>query len=583
MRSFRLLVVAFPIVALIGVGAWFALNAPTRRGPGGSPNGRLVVLVSFDQMRGDYHERFAGAYGKDGFERIKKDGVWYANAHLPYACTSTGPGHASISTGAPPSVHGIIENAWYDRTQGKSVYCAASDRPYERVPMNADAGQRAKGLTDNGMSPERLLVTTVGDELRKQTNGKGRVFSLALKDRAAILMGGKEPTACYCFDTATGQFHTSTYYREKPHPWVEKFNASSTADRWFQTPWTYLRAAPLYDTLASADDAVGEGNGPNKMGRVFPHALNLGLQQANGIYYSALETSPFGNELVWEFAKSAIEAENLGRGEAADLLCLGFSSNDLIGHTWGPDSHEVMDVTLRSDKLIAEMIAHLTETLGEGKFAIVITADHGVCPLPEQEVKKRPTAERFDPAAEFPALGEALDETFGRRTIKPGQWVERIDYPWVYLNRTLATEQGVPMEQLEAFTAQWLGNRRVCQIAFPRAALTAPAPTDPLVRSAQLAYQPDRCGDVLIVNKPYTLPGGNPKAIPAPTGTSHGSPHPYDTHVTLFAFGVNIPPLGVKADAVSSLLVAPIVSHALGITPPTTASEKVPAEFTAKK
>src|SRR5690242_19761541 len=173
-RVLRVLLVLSPALAFAVVGGWFVVE---HLGPEPAPPadaGRLVVVAVFDQMRGDYLDRWSRLYDPDGFEKLKRDGVWYADAHLPYACAATGPGHASIATGVPPSVHGIVENEWYDRAASRVINCATAER-YERVPLNLDAGPRSGGL-----SPDRLLAETVGDALRKATRGRGRVFSLAL-------------------------------------------------------------------------------------------------------------------------------------------------------------------------------------------------------------------------------------------------------------------------------------------------------------------------------------------------------------------------------------------------------------------
>ena len=573
-RALRLLLILSPSFALLGVGAWYVSTHATPPPPSPS-RGRLVVLVVFDQMRGDYPDRWQPLFGDDGLRTLAADGVWYADAHLPYAASSTGPGHASIATGAPPAIHGIVENEWFDRKQGRKVYCAAGDRPYERVPRHKDAGARSKD--DGGMAPDRLLAPTVADALRAATDGKGRAVSLALKDRAAVLMGGKEPAACYCFDTATGQFHTSAYYRERIHPWVERFNQSKAADRWFGTNWDRLGDAAVYDRLAGPDDAPGEGTGTNKQGVTFPHPLSLNQPAPNARYYAALESSPFGNELLWELAKVAIEEEQLGRRDAPDLLCLGFSSNDPIGHAWGPDSHEVLDVTVRSDRLLAAILAHLTATLGPDRFAVVVTSDHGVCPLPERAVRDHPEAERFDFGSEYGGLGAVLDTAFGRHDAGPGKWVEALP-PWFYLDRKAAAARDIPPEEVERVAARWVGNRPRSVAAFARHQLTGPPLADPLGRMVQLSYHPDRCGDVWVVNKPYTLGTGV-----TTTGTSHGSPHDYDTHVPILAAGAGVPKLGRRTGRVSSLLVAPVVCRALGIAPPAGATEPLPEGFEEKK
>ncbi len=569
-RILRIAVILTPAFALLATAGWYVLrqfDSSSANHPANADEaGRIVVVISFDQMRGDYPERWNSLLADDGLRRVGTDGVWYSNAHLPYACTSTGPGHASIATGVPPSVHGIIENDWYDRANGKRVYCATGERPYDRVPSNSAAGSRSKDAT--GLSPERMLAPTMGDVLRT-ANKKSRVFSLALKDRAAVLMGGKNPSGAYCFDTATGQFHTSTYYREQPHAWVSLLNSSKAADRWFGKNWDRLLDPLAYNRLAGPDDVIGESIDLKGQGRVFPHPLGNDQPEPGGKYYAQLEKSPFANELLWEFAKTCIREEQLGRGESPDLLYLGFSANDLIGHAWGPDSHEVLDVTLRSDRLVAEILAFLETTLGKDRFTLVITADHGVCLLPEVARSKHPDAARFSPSAELGPLNEVLDETFGGAEVGGGNWVEAVDYPWLYLNRRSVAARGVPYETVEAFAAQWVGNRENHAAGYTRTKLAGPPLADPLGRSIQLAFHPDRCGDVYALPKPYCIPSpGN--------GTTHGSPYSYDTHVPVFAVGYGVPKLGKLDGPQSALIVAPIVCKALGIDPPKAVAEKSP-------
>ncbi|OWK40616.1 alkaline phosphatase family protein [Fimbriiglobus ruber] len=574
-RVVRAGVILAPVFALAGAGIWFVAREFGPTAPPPHAEGRLVVVAVFDQMRGDYPDRWAPLFEREGFERVKAHGVWYSDAHLPYACTETGPGHASIATGVPPSVHGIVGNEWYDRAKGKTVYCSYADRAYERIPANPAAGSRAsaKAGTEGGLAPTRLLVPTVADALRAATSGKGRTFSIALKDRAAVLTAGKEPDGCYCFDTATGQFHTSAYYRERVHPWVEHFNKSGVADQWFGKEWDPFTSQALYNKYAGPDDVVGEMADATGAGRTFPHLLSAGLTEPSKAYYAAVEASPFGNELVWSLARSAIEQEELGRGSAPDLLYLGFSSNDIIGHAFGPDSHEVLDVTLRSDKLVAQMIEYLNAQVGPGRYALVITADHGVCPMPEVAQKDHPGAARFNPKDFGGPLGKVLDSMYGAQELSPGRWVESYSYPWVYLNQRLMTAQGIPAVDVEDAAAQWLGNRDFAKTAYTRTSLAGPPLADPIGRSVQLGFHPDRSGDVCIIPKPYQLPIGGPM------GTNHGSPWPYDTHVPILACGCGIPGLGKQTKPTSALLVAPIVCRALGIDPPAILTEKLPPEF----
>jgi len=589
------------VIAGLSVGGWFAYlylqNARDDQGvqvdpitgrpidpATGKPMGKLVVLVVFDQMRGDYLARWAGQFAANGFERMKKEGVWYADVEIPYSCTSTGPGHASIASGAPPSITGIIENEWFDRKVGTAVYCVQPSRPYEMVPLvtaNEEKASRGSGI---GFSPERLLAETVADKLKAVTAGKSKVVSLSIKDRTAVLMGGKKPDAVYCFDTRDGRFHTGTYYRERAHPWVEDFNSGGMVNQWFGKPWERFRPNLDYQALTgNMDAAAGEDRGISQ-GLSFPHPTDGGLKAIGPKYYEAVETSPFGNELLFELVKKALAAEKLGAGETADLLCVSFSSNDLIGHRWGPDSWEVLDVTLRSDKLIADLLSSLDSSFGKDRYTLVITADHGVCPLPEQE--KFQTARRVkltDKENEiFTPLTAALNATYGPAPSGPTRWFEANEaneqarlWPWIYLNYRALESRGLKAEEVARYVRDWFNGQSFIEAAFTREQVERETfERGSIGAKVKLAYYPDRCGDVIAIPKAGVI------VTPYNGGTNHGTPHPYDSHVPVLAVGNGIPALGKRTEKVSSLIVAPIVARALGIDSPANAIEKVPADLT---
>src|SRR5262249_23628174 len=271
---------------------------------------KLVVLVVFDQMRGDYLERWHDLFVVDGFRRLETEGTWFANCHYPYAVTQTGPGHASLLSGCSPDRHGIVSNSWYDRQQAAAVYCATSSR-YERVPpaprSEPDMAEEKKlgekkdriefePVPTGFGAPVHMLAPTLGDVLKEATHGQGKVFGLSLKDRSTILPAGKKPDGCYWFDK--GQFVTSTYYRDRLHPWVGQLNEERVADQWFGQVWTKLRPDLNYTIYSGPDDVAGEGLGAGSIqGRVFPHPMN-GKKPIGKEYYDALAMSPFGNELL---------------------------------------------------------------------------------------------------------------------------------------------------------------------------------------------------------------------------------------------------------------------------------------------
>jgi len=527
-------------------------TAPTRH------RVKLVVLLIFDQMRGDYLDRWQPLFAENGFRRLLRNGLWYTHCHYPYATTSTGPGHASLLSGTSPAKHGVINNEWYDRHAGAEVYCAGMNR-YHTVPLNTQKGKYSG-------TPERCLSENVADILKATTAGKGKVLAVSLKDRSAIFPAGRSPDGAYWF---TGQFVTSTYYRDTLPRWVTDFNRSGIVDRWFDKTWLRLRDDLDYAKYSGPDDGPGEGTG-RKQGICFPHPINGGLNQPGPAYYEALANSPFGNDLLLEFAKAGLIAEGLGQDEIPDLLSISFASNDLIGHTWGPDSQEVLDTTLRSDLNVADLLRFLDMHIGRNQYAVVLTADHGICPNPEVSAKEGKDARRIDDKQLIAAAEAFLQQEFSSSTdpgkedtpTKPQRWIEASSPPYVYLNLTLLEAKKLDPASVAERLASWFRTQPgMLRVYTRKQLLTGLTQPDSLDRKVLASFYPERSGDLYLLLKPYYLLGSYL------SGTSHGTPHPYDTHVPLLIFGPGI--VGEQRDdPVTPLHATPIVADFLHLPPP---------------
>ncbi|QVL31919.1 alkaline phosphatase family protein [Telmatocola sphagniphila] len=540
---------------------------------------KLVVLVVFDQMRGDYVQRWEKLFGTDGFEKMKKEGAWYNNCHYPYAITVTGAGHASMLTGTCPDKHGIIDNSWYDRASRTMVNCSTSAR-YDRVPPETE---RLKPLVETKPSttseekedtksrgcPDRLLSPTVVDAL-KAVSPTSKAIGLSFKDRGAILTVGRKADVAYWLDSYDGYVVTSTYFRTTPSPWVTEINNSHLADQWLMKPWTHLLPDVNYETYSGPDDVIGEGIG-SKQGRVFPHPMNAGAKQLTRGYFGALFNSPYGNDFLLELAKRAIVAEHLGQREVPDVLSVSFSSNDAIGHCWGPDSQEVMDVTLRSDRIMAEFIKFLDEKVGAGKYILALTADHGICPLPEVSASQGRDAKRVAMKDILGDIETQLSKKFGAIPPK-AKWLESArTVPWIYLNQKLMASMDVKQVDVEKEVAEFLKTRPGVAHVYTRTELLqSDFKDDKIGQMMKRSFYPDRSGDIAFLLKPYYLIGGN-----LSTGTTHGTPYDYDTHVPLLVYGPGIQP-GTHKELARPQQIASIFSKALNITPPKDAEFGVP-------
>lgn len=535
--------------------------SPNPRVPPADGVCRLAILIIFDQMRGDYLTRWRHLFCEGGFRRIEKEGTSFANCHFPFAFTVTGAGHASIATGAMPAKHGITVNAWYDRSAEERVNCVTSDRYEQLPPWIAKPDHANSNSQPRGVTPQRLLSPTLADAIKEATGGKGRVVSLSFKDRSAALLAGRKPDACYWVDMNTGTFVTSTYYRDRVHSWVAEYNRRKPADAWFGLSWDKLLPQLDYQRHSGPDDVAGEGIGYHQ-GRTFPHPMTGGLRAPGKEYYYAVENSPFGNELLLGLAKLAIDAEKLGRRDTPDLMCLSFSSNDIVGHCYGPDSQEVLDVTLRSDRIVKSLLDHLDATVGKGRYVLALTSDHGVCPLPEVSHLRGIPSGRIPITMLMGQAEDFLQATYPKKDGDRTLWIEWASHQWIYLNTDKIRRYELKSAEVEKKLADWLARQPGMQSAYTRTQLLRDDfASDPIGQMVKRSFHPHRCGDLALVPMPYHF------ITEYLTGTSHGTPHPYDTHVPLLLLGPGLGS-GIRQEKVTPLIIPAILARSLGILPP---------------
>jgi predicted AlkP superfamily pyrophosphatase or phosphodiesterase len=510
---------------------------------GGTEKSKLVVVISIDQFPQEYLQRFRTHFVDEGFARLLTSGAVFTNATLNHAITLTGPGHAVISTGTYGHRNGIVGNAWYDRTAKRNMYCVE------------DAQTRLIGYPGTGRSPANLTTGTFGDQLRIAGSFQPRVISISGKDRAAILLGGKLANGVYWMEDSI--FTTSTYYMEQLPEWVRAFNMSGRINAVFGQTWERLLPEDDYKFLG-ADDQPFEDGGKG-LGRVFPHRITGdNPSKITGSFYDALLTSPFGNELVLEFAKEAIRAEQLGQRDVTDLLCISLSSNDYVGHSYGPQSHEVMDMVLRTDRQLADFFAYLGETLGFDNCLIALSSDHGVAPVPEwiRARNGRIEAKHVDGAIVKDAAAAAMTKAFGAAP-KGTAWIEAMTGGNIYLNREVLQTKKVPVDAAARVVATALGELSSVAGAYAAVDLRSQAHHSTLADLLARSYQPARNGDVIYALQAYQVEGTGT------TGTTHGSPYAYDRHIPVILIGPGIRK-GVYTAAASSADIAPTLSVMTG-------------------
>ena len=480
-----------------------------------SPAPRLVLVLSIDQMRYDYLVRFAALF-KGGLKTLLGEGAVFTNARYRHACTETGPGHSVILSGRSPNHSGIVANRWYDALSRTSVNVVDD-------PVQAPVGGEGRGA-----SPTNFIGFTLGDVLKK-VSPASRVVGVSLKDRAAILMAGRRADGAYWYETPGGRFITSTYYMRQAPAWLEAWNAKHLPDGYAGRPWTRLLSdVALYERYAGPDAVDGEFD---RKDTVFPHAIR-GTPPSRD-YYDNLRRTPAADEIVLDAALAAMNAHALGRRDATDLLAVGFSGTDFIGHTYGPDSQELMDQILRLDVLLGQLFHEVDRRVGAGRTLVVLTADHGVMPLVEVLKKKGINARRATPAE----LRAPVDEALARRFPGAKGVVAYYDAPHFYLDVEALTSEHIAEEDVEATIAAALKSTGLVEAVYTRRQMLGESPAEgaavDLFRSA--FFEP-RSPQILVETRPYVY------LADYPGGTGHGTPHDYDRHVPIVFRGVGVKP-----------------------------------------
>jgi arylsulfatase A-like enzyme len=524
-----------------------------------APPPRLAVVVVVDQMRADFLVRFRPHFGPDGFRRLLEGGADYRDCHYQHAVTVTAPGHATILSGVNANVHGIIANEWLDRTtliQGNAVEDPAA--PLVGLPPRAGRHPNATFAAKAGRSPRNFLGTTVGDRLKAHYGAAAKVVGIADKDRSAILPAGAKADGAYW--TEEGVFVTSTYYRTELPAWVQAFNARRNAAHYFGQTWDRLLAPAIYEAVQGPDDQPGE-QAEDGLAITFPKRVDGGKPQLSPDYYSAFDHTPWNNELVEEMAEAAIAAEQLGQDETPDLLTIGFSQPDKSGHAYGPDSHEIMDSYVRLDRTLARLLAFLDAKVGAGRWVLVLTADHGVMPLPERAAALGGTRdEQYGIAA---SLRLSLEQILG--PLPAGlEWAVRDGRGFRLLPAALRAT-GLEPARVGAALKSVLQQHPRIAAAYTREELTAPAPLDALGEMVRRSYHAERSPEVLFLTKPYFTSRR--------FGVDHGTPYDYDTHVPQLWYGNGVAP-GIHPERVGVEDLAPTLAGLLGVDLPPEARGK---------
>ncbi len=507
---------------------------------------KIVVGIIIDQMRNDYILKYWDKYQSGGFRKLVEKGFYCKNTHYNYAPTYTAPGHASVYTGTSPANHGIIANDWYDKASGKDIYCVF-DKSTEAVGSTKEAGQ---------MSPKNLLSSTITDELKLYSNSKSKVVGISLKDRGSILPAGHAADAAYWFEAESGNWITSSYYMKSLPDWVSAYNGKKYPEAYIAGGWNTLLPINQYYESAS-DDSPFEEPFKGETKAIFPHDLKMIQQKDQDI----IRKTPFGNTLTKDFAKEAIINEKMGQGYYTDFLALSFSSPDYIGHQFGPASVELEDNYIRLDRDLADLISFLEKRYGSDNFTLFLTADHAAAYSLKQMESMRIPADNF----ETKSLRKKLDEHINSR-FKGSNLILSFSNLQIFLNHAeimaKKKDQDSIVQECMNFMLQQEGVKEVYDIRNGHL-----SSTNSLSRVIEAGINTKRSGDIAVVHQSGWMDYRN-------TGTSHGSPFNYDTHVPLLWYGKNIRK-GSTEQEVNIVDIAPTLAELMGINEPNSCTGKV--------
>jgi len=501
---------------------------------------KLIVIIIIDQFRGDYLERYRERFGDGGFRLLLDHGANFTDCNYDYANTRTAPGHATLFTGAYSNGHGIVANEWWEPKK-KKVVTSVEDDDTKLVGIAPDQTKDRPGA-----SPHNLLADTLGDELKLATQGQSRVFSVSLKDRAAVLPGGFSADAAYWIDSISGAWITSTYYRHDLPKWAQDFDAGARAAKYWDRDWK-------------------SGNG-DVLRSTAHRKLKDGSEAG---FYEVVGSTPFANEYELEFAKELMVYENVGGGKATDLLAISLSANDILGHQVGPDSPEMAAMALALDRELADFFTFLGHQVGLADLWIALSADHGVSALPEAAKKLHIPAANLNAHNLEAEINNALTARFSSGHAAT---YTKLDYPIAWLDQDSFAAAHVKEREAETAVGEAMKQAGLRDY-FTKSQLAAgEVPGTALGKKFLNSYSPEGGWYVMGVPEPYTV--GPAK------GTDHASPYTYDTHVPLAFYGLPFRP-GTYRTHAEPVDLAVTLASLLGINAPTHAVGRVLTEALA--
>ncbi len=586
-RPFRL------AAALIALASAFALFAQK---PAAAPAPKLAVVIAVDGLSMPRLLAWR-PWWVAGLKRLLDEGHVEAEARYRHLNTETGPGHASLGTGAPPRVHGIVINSWYEEKPGRGlvpVYC--TDQP---------APGASEGAARTIPGPANLRVPTLGDRLLTARPG-ARVVSISGKDRAAIFLAGRDPRhAVYWYDRGAGTFVTSAAYDSRSGAGatvaaiVDRFNrerGGGTLPARLGLTWKKWGAPP-----PASPRPLPQPVSPAVLQRFQVPTFGIGWDkdvsrfaawsrsEPSG-YFAGIYRSPLVDELTADLALALLADGRLelGRRDAPDLLAISFSAHDPVAHDYGDESEESLDVLRRLDVQIGRLLDALARAYPAGSTFVAFSADHGFNPIPEAARQLDRTASGGRVVGSRTYTDNAIDRL--NRMIDDELCLDRSAQPlagiegWNLFYRRAAfpirTIEGpcgaagrsvtqADVDRVLPKVVKLRYDEEVAEVLPVRQRASWPEES-PALEFVKNDFDAARSGDAILVPRPGMLTISDPGR-----GSMHGTHHDADTHVPLVFWG-GPAKAGVSHGAATPYDLAPTVGAWLGVALPDATGRAIP-------
>lgn len=461
----------------------------------------LIVAISVDQFSADLFAEYRPLF-KAGLRRLQT-GVVFPDGYQSHAATETCPGHSTILTGSRPSRTGIIANEWYDQTLSradKKVYCSE------------DPSDSASSSGSYTVSAQFLKVPTLGDRI-KAANPDSRVVSVAGKDRAAIMMGGHSMDQVWFWGGKS--FVTLQGVTSPAPPIVASINASIASAVAKPEGAILPEACRSRSSLVVASDVKSVGVLHERKAGDFP----------------GFRSSLAFDRAITDLAISFIRDMHLGARQAPDVISIGLSGADYVGHTFGTEGAEMCAELFGIDDNVGRILSALDAS--HVSYVVVLTADHGGHDLPERNrIRGVPDAARLDPALLPGSVSRQLAAEF---KLPEPVLLAAAPFGDIYLNRNIPQWQRQAV--LEAAKARYLSQPQVAAVFTAAELRRLPAPSGPvdewsLADRFRASFDPERSGDLLVALKPHITPIIDVRTYVA----THGSPWNYDRRVPILFY-----------------------------------------------